>query len=65
MKTFVLCRYFSTIAYSADGETLLAAGKSKNVCIYNVSTGILLKKLEITQNHSLDGLDVRNNFQMK
>lgn len=51
-------RYFSTIAYSADGETILAAGKSKNVCIYNVASGILLKKLEITQNHSLDGLDV-------
>lgn len=51
-------RYFSTIAYSADGETLLAAGKSKNVCIYRIAGGILLKKLEITQNHSLDGLDV-------
>lgn len=56
LKTF---RYFSTISYSADGETILAAGKSKNVCIYHVAGGILLKKLEITQNHSLDGLDVR------
>lgn len=51
-------RYFSTIAYSADGETILAAGKSKNVCIYRIAGGILLKKIEITQNHSLDGLDV-------
>lgn len=50
------------MAYSADGETLLAAGKSKNVCIYHVATGILLKKLEITQNHSLDGLDVSDTF---
>lgn len=57
-RLFFFGRYFSTIAYSADGETLLAAGKSKNVCIYNVASGILLKKLEITQNHSLDGLDV-------
>lgn len=47
------------MAYSADGETILAAGKSKNVCIYHVKEGILLKKFEITQNHSLDGLDVR------
>lgn len=54
----IIYRYFSTIAYSADGETLLAAGKSKNVCIYRIAGGILLKKLEITQNHSLDGLDV-------
>lgn len=61
VRLFDVCcvhRYFSTIAYSADGETLLAAGKSKHVCIYRIAGGILLKKLEITQNHSLDGLDV-------
>lgn len=51
-------RYFSTIAYSADGLSLLAAGRSKNVCIYNVQDGILLKKFEVTQNRSLDALDV-------
>lgn len=51
-------RCFTTITYSADGLSMLAAGKSKHVCIYNVKDGILLKKFEITQNHSLDGLDV-------
>lgn len=51
-------RCFTTITWSADGQSLLAAGKSKNVCIYNVQEGILLKKFEITQNRSLDGLDV-------
>lgn len=51
-------KYFSTLVYSSDGETILAAGKSKNVCIYNVKEGIILKKFEVTQNHSLDGLDV-------
>lgn len=61
---FVIFSYFSTIAYSADGETILAAGKSKNVCIYNVKEGILLKKFEITQNHSLDGLDVRHSLNI-
>ncbi|KAG4068090.1 hypothetical protein HA402_001515 [Bradysia odoriphaga] len=50
-------KYFSTIAYSADGSSLLAAGRSKNVCIYNVKDGILLKKFEVTQNRSLDALD--------
>ncbi|KAH8289010.1 hypothetical protein KR054_012537, partial [Drosophila jambulina] len=48
--------YFSTIEYSADGECILAAGKSANICIYNVREAILLKKFQITQNHSLDGL---------
>jgi len=50
--------YFSTIEYSADGECILAAGKSANICIYHVREAILLKKFEITQNHSLDGLNV-------
>ncbi|KAH8400958.1 hypothetical protein KR009_002122, partial [Drosophila setifemur] len=49
--------YFSTIEYSADGECLLAAGKSANICIYHVREAILLKKFQITQNHSLDGLN--------
>lgn len=50
-------RFFTTITYSADGECILAAGKSTNVCIYHVREGILLKKFEITQNRSLDGLN--------
>ncbi|EDW09717.1 periodic tryptophan protein 2 homolog [Drosophila mojavensis] len=49
--------YFSTIEYSADGECILAAGKSANICIYHVRGAMLLKKFEITQNHSLDGLN--------
>lgn len=53
---------FTSITYSADGECLLAAGQSKNVCIYHVKEGILLKKFEITQNHSFDGLDVSTFF---
>ncbi|EDW85819.1 uncharacterized protein Dwil_GK22940 [Drosophila willistoni] len=49
--------YFSTIEYSADGECILAAGKSPNICIYHVKEAILLKKFQITQNYSLDGLN--------
>lgn len=41
---------------------ILAGGRSKNVCIYNVKESILLKKYEITQNRSLDGVDVSNNI---
>lgn len=49
-------KYFTSITYSADGECILAGGKSKFVCIYHVREGILLKKFEITQNLSLDGM---------
>lgn len=47
---------FKSIEYSADGECILAAGKSQNVCIYHVMEGILLKKFAITQNRSFDSL---------
>lgn len=49
-------KYFTSITYSADGECILAGGKSKYVCIYHVREGLLLKKFEITQNFSLDGM---------
>ncbi|XP_055527884.1 periodic tryptophan protein 2 homolog [Wyeomyia smithii] len=50
-------RAFTSICYSADGECLLAGGRSKYVCIYNVYEAILLKKFQITQNRSLDGME--------
>lgn len=55
-------KYFTAITYSADGECILAGGKTKFVCIYHVREQILLKKFEITQNLSLDGMTVRSNF---
>ncbi|KAL3790969.1 hypothetical protein ACHAW5_005214 [Stephanodiscus triporus] len=49
-------RYFTSIAYSADGSCLLAGGNSKYVCIYEISQQILLKKFQISFNRSLDGV---------
>ena len=51
-------RAFTSMCYSADGECILAGGHSKNICIYNVKQGILLKKFVITQNQSLDDVNV-------
>ncbi|KAI4482008.1 hypothetical protein M0804_009027 [Polistes exclamans] len=48
---------FTSLCYSADGLCILAGGCSKNVCIYNVKEGILLKKFEVTQNRSLDAVN--------
>ncbi|KAL3880486.1 hypothetical protein ACJMK2_032721 [Sinanodonta woodiana] len=48
---------FNTLCYSADGKCILAAGRSKNVCIYSVAEQILLKKFEISCNKSLDGIE--------
>jgi len=48
---------FTTLCYTADGQCLLAGGKSKNICIYQVEEKMLVKKFEITQNRSLDAMD--------
>lgn len=53
-------RAFNSVCYSADGQFVIAGGQSKNVCIYNVAEGILLKKFEITQNQSFDAVLVSN-----
>ncbi|KAH0841824.1 Periodic tryptophan protein 2 like protein [Fonsecaea pedrosoi] len=46
---------FNSIVYSADGSCLLAAGNSKYICLYSVSTLTLIKKFTISINLSLDG----------
>ncbi|KAI1079307.1 WD40-repeat-containing domain protein [Whalleya microplaca] len=46
---------FNTIRYSTDGSCLLAAGSSKYICLYSVSTMVLLKKFTVSINLSLSG----------
>jgi len=57
-------KYFTSLAYTADGSCIIAGGNSKNVCLYDIREGVLLKKWEISQNLSLEGtlefLDSRN-----
>ncbi|XP_052797070.1 periodic tryptophan protein 2 homolog [Mya arenaria] len=48
---------FNTVCYSADGQCVLAAGRSKNVCIYSVANQMLIKKFEISCNMSFDGME--------
>ena len=57
-------KYFTSLAYTADGSCVLAGGNSKHVCLYDIKEGVLLKRWEISQNLSLEGtlefLDSRN-----
>ncbi|XP_072513698.1 PWP2 small subunit processome component [Salminus brasiliensis] len=48
---------FTSLCYSADGESMLAGGRSKFVCIYNIKEQILMKKFEISCNMSLDAME--------
>ena len=47
---------FTTISYSADGDTLYAAGSSKYVCIYETTEFVLLSRIQLSHNASLDGI---------
>uniref|UniRef100_A0A1E1XQK7 Putative wd40-repeat-containing subunit of the 18s rrna processing complex n=1 Tax=Amblyomma sculptum TaxID=1581419 RepID=A0A1E1XQK7_AMBSC len=56
-KRLTQAQAFTPLCYSADGACILAAGRSKFVCIYHVREQLLLKKFEVTCNHSLDAVD--------
>ncbi|CAG0879297.1 unnamed protein product, partial [Cyprideis torosa] len=47
---------FKTISYSADGESLLAAGDGKFICLYNVAEALLVDRFQVTQNYSFGGM---------
>lgn len=55
-KRMATGRCFSSLCYSADGCCILAGGKSKYVCLYNVGQQVLLRRFEISCNKSLDGM---------
>jgi len=40
---------------------MLGGGNSKNLCIYDIKNKLLLKRLAITQNRSLDGVLLKLN----
>lgn len=59
-------RYFTTIAYSADGAYLFAGGNSKYVCVYDTSEKVMLRRFQLSSNRSLDGvLDKLNRYSKK
>lgn len=47
---------FTSIAYSADGGCIVAGGRSKYLCLYEATQGVLLKKWQLSHNRSLDGV---------
>lgn len=55
---------FSSIRYSTDGSCLLAGGNSKYICLYSVTTMVLLKKFTVSVNLSLSGTQEFLNSKM-
>lgn len=56
-KQLAKAKSFTSLCYSADGESLLAGGQSRFVCIYNLKEQMLMKKFEISCNLSFDGME--------
>ena len=47
---------FTSLAYSADGAFLFAAGTSKWVCVYDTEERVLLRRFQLSKSLSLDGV---------
>jgi periodic tryptophan protein 2 len=50
---------YNSLAYTADGQCVLAGGNSKYVVLYDVreGEGVMVKKFQVSQNLSLDGTE--------
>ena len=48
-------KHFGTVTYSAGGTCVLAGGNSKYICLYDVQSGVLLKKFTVSVNLDIEG----------
>ena len=46
---------FNCIAYSTDGTCVIAGGNSKYICLYDVQSGVLVKKYTVSVNLAIEG----------
>lgn len=46
---------FTSLTYSTDGSCVIAGGNSKYICLYNVQSGVLIRKFVVSINLSIDG----------
>lgn len=55
LKNSARARNFTTLAYSFDGQALVAGGNNNSICLYDVADEVLLKRFIVSENMSLDG----------
>lgn len=55
LKNSARAKHFTTVAYSFDGDALLAGGNNNSICLYNIADEVLLKRFVVSENMSLDG----------
>lgn len=54
-KNSARAKSFTTIAYSFDGQTLIAGGNNNSICLYDIADEVLLKRFIVSENMTLDG----------
>ena len=54
-------KHFNSLSISPSGLFVIGGGNSKNLCLYDVSNKLLLRRYAITQNRSLDGVLLKLN----
>lgn len=55
LKNSARAKNFTTIAYSFDGQALVAGGNNNSICLYDIADEVLLKRFVVSENMSLDG----------
>lgn len=54
-KNLARSKYFTTVNYSFDGLSLVAAGNNNSICLYDIPNEVLLKRFTVSQNMQLNG----------
>lgn len=54
-KSTAAGKCFTSVCYTADGECVIAGGRTKYVCIYAVAKKLLLKRFQLSHNRSIEG----------
>ena len=49
-------KYFNSVCISPCGKYVLGGGNSKNVCVYDLGSRVLIRRFALTQNRQLDGV---------
>jgi len=56
-KTSSFGKAYETLCYTADGQTVLAGGKTKYICLYHVKQKLLIKRFEVSNNLSFNSME--------
>eukprot|EP01087_Luapelamoeba_hula_P001378 TRINITY_DN1110_c3_g1_i1.p1 TRINITY_DN1110_c3_g1~~TRINITY_DN1110_c3_g1_i1.p1 ORF type:complete len:1128 (-),score=267.37 TRINITY_DN1110_c3_g1_i1:47-3430(-) len=49
-------KFFTSLCYSGDGQTLIAGGDSKYLVLYDIQQRLVIRRFAVSNNHSLTGL---------